>query len=832
MDKILIVDGNSLAYRAYYAMPLLTNGEGIYTGSLYGFLNMLLKVLDEAKPEYIVVAFDFSKKTFRNQLYEPYKATRKETPEELRAQFPLLKELLVTMGIKIIEVEGIEADDIIGTVAKSSGIENIILSGDRDVLQLIDKKTSVWLTKKGISEIHKIDESNIKSVFGVDAKGIIELKALMGDVSDNIPGVKGVGPKTAQELIEKYGDIENVFRHVEEQSTSVKNKLTGSEDMARLSKQLATIKTDCEIGFKLDECKLKFPFPAKAKVLLERYKFNSILRKPIFSKEKVEEVLVDEKRVLQTEEELEASLNREIKAIAFNFVGGFEFALETGVFYTIKENFDLFFQPIDEKDTLGALKRYLEDESVEKITYDYKAHMHFLDEYGIKVRGDVFDIQLASYILGAEKKLEYHTSQFFSKKDELLSALKTEHMEELYDDIESPLQYVLYDMENAGFKINKTELENVAKKYSNELEDLERAITVLAGEEFNIKSPKQLAHILFDKLKLKSYLSKKQSTNIEVLNSLVDEHPIIPLIIRFRKIQKLNSTYVEAYLELVEKKGDIIHTVFNQTLTSTGRLSSSEPNLQNIPVRDEEGKALRALFISRFENGKIVSADYNQIELRLMAHFSGDQKLVEAYREGKDIHTLTASQIFGVPESEVTSVLRRRAKAVNFGIIYGISDYGLSQNIRLSRKEAKEYIDKYFETYSGVKEYMESNVKKARELGYAQTMFGRIRRIPEINSTNYTLRAFGERVAMNMPLQGTASDIIKKAMIKVFDKINELGLKSKLILQIHDELIIDAHPDEIGVVEKILKECMENVVHLSVPLPVEISAGNNWLECK
>lgn len=829
-DKFLIVDGNSLAYRAYYAMPFLTSPEGTNTGAVFGFFNMLLKAIEDNTPNYIAVAFDFSKHTFRTEIFKDYKGTRQETPPELREQFPIIKELLKKLKIAVFEMENIEADDIIGTLAKSSKTtKNLILSGDRDLLQLIDTNTEVLLTKHGTTSTKSMTLESLKEEMHITPSQVVDLKALMGDNSDNIPGVKGVGPKTAQDLIEAYGTLENVYKHIDELKGSLKEKLIKDKEMAFLSYTLAKIKTDVELDFKLENLKLHYPFDVSIKEDFKRFGFGMFLKRNIYAEVKEAEEKSQSKNIeidsLEILENLELS-----NTFAFNFNGNIEFSTNSDTIYTLKKNFDLFSKSIETNDVILKLKNVLEDDNILKLTSDLKQELHLLKNLGIEVK-NVFDLKLGAYLIGGSKNITTSTNTYFELYEDIKTKLKNLDLEKLYYNIELPLLYVLYDMESAGFKINSKELLELSDKYTKELSELENSIQELAGEQFNVKSPKQLASILFDKLGLKAkFFHKKNSTNIDVLNELASEHPIVPLIIRYRKIQKLHSTYIEPYIELVKNSGDIIHTVFNQTLTATGRLSSSEPNLQNIPVRDDEGKLLRKLFISRFDGGNIISADYNQIELRLLAHYSGDEKLVNAYKENKDIHTLTASQVFGVPESEVTPIQRRSAKAVNFGIIYGISDFGLSQNANLSRKEAKLYIEKYFATYPSVKEYMDSNVKFARENGYIKTIMGRIRRIPEINSNVYQTRQFGERVAMNMPLQGSASDIIKMAMIKVEEALK--NLKSKLILQIHDELIVDTYPGEESTVKQILKDCMENVVTLKVPLPVDINVGKTWFDCK
>ena len=853
MNKFLIIDGNSIVYRAYYALPFLSNSKGQYTGAIYGFLNMLLKAIQMYSPTHIVIAFDFSKLTFRNDLFAGYKQTRKKTPPELIEQIKILKEILVAMGISCIEQDGIEADDIIGTLACNNKCDKVILSGDRDVLQLIDDETCVWLTKKGISEIYKINEKILMRDFSLKPSQIIELKGLMGDASDNIPGVRGIGPKTATALIEQFGTIEELYKNLDNPNitTRIKNKLIEEKDSAFLSKKLATIKCDCELDYKFDDLKLKLPFSNDCILLLQKYEFNSLLKRDVFDYQpekfnkkisKLEEIKdyeflknCVESFLKKNKEDKEIVLNDSLKAtdFAFSFENDLIFSFDSGTVYTIKNELNLFSSGLDLNKCIEILKPVFENESVNKIVSDLKLHMHILDKFNVKISGNVFDLKLASYLIGGSGVKNVQVENYFSLKQEFKNILESYNMSSLYNQIEIPLISVLFDMEKAGFKLDIDELNRLSEKYDAELQFLTKEIYELAGgQEFNINSPKQLGEVLFVQLGLTSKDNKKKSTGFEFLSQIEEEHAIISCILRYRKIQKLKGTYIDSYKKIVNEKNSIIHTVFNQMLTATGRLSSSEPNLQNIPVRDDEGRALRKMFVSRFENGQIVSADYNQIELRLLAHFSEDEILCNAFINNKDIHTLTASQILGIDEKDITQVQRRQAKAVNFGIIYGISDFGLAQSVGISRKEAKEYIEKYFEKYPKVKEYMENNIQLAKQNGQIGTIFNRIRRIPELNSAVYSERMFGERVARNMPLQGSASDIIKLAMIKINIAFKRQKLKSQLVLQIHDELIVDVFPGEIDVVKDILKNCMEDVVTLKVPLIVEITSGKTWLDCK
>ncbi len=841
MEKLLIIDGNSLVNRAFYALPLLSNDKGEYSNAVYGFTNILVKFIIEQKPDYICVAFDHSRHTFRTDMYKDYKGTRKQMPDELRSQMPILKDLLEKMHIKIFEIDGIEADDIIGTVSKNSGIENIILSGDRDVLQLIDDKTQVWLTKKGISEVVKVDKQNMQELFGFNPSQVVDMKSLMGDSSDNIPGVNGVGEKTALNLITEYKTLDGVYNNIDNIKGKLNEKLAVGKDMAYLSYKLATIKTDCDIKFNISEFCYDFPFNNDVKSVFENYQFKTLLkRNELFVNINGEQI--NEKKSKKVEEIALKDINQlnkiikdqKIDFLAFNFVNCVAFCLNQDYVFYLPAQTNLFdIVNITKKDIINALLPILSDEKIDKITYDLKSHLYNEKIYN-NLKGDIFDVSIAMYLVHAGEKVgkEIEVKDYYIQKQNLISAMNELGLNFVYNNIEMPLTYVLYEMEQNGFKVDKKELDALADKYQTELSYLEQKIYSVCGTTFNIKSPKQVASVLYENLGLSDKGNKKHSTGIDVLNSLIGKHEVVPLLIRYRKIQKLNSSYLEPYTKMINESGDCIHTVFNQTLTATGRLSSSEPNLQNIPVREEEGKNLRKIFVSRFKDGQIVSADYNQIELRLLASFSKDENLIKAYENGKDIHRSTASQIFDKPLNEVTSQERTMAKAVNFGIVYGISAYGLANQINVSPGQAKIFMDKYLGTYKNVTKYMQDNINFAKQTGYSKTMYGRIRKINELNSGNKNIVMFGERVAMNMPLQGSASDIIKLAMIKVNNELKKQKLESKLILQIHDELIVDTKGDEIDKVEKILKSCMENVAKLPVPLIVSISSGKTWFDAQ
>lgn len=838
-EKFLIIDGNSLINRAFYGLPLLTNSKGQYTGAIFGFIKILIKLIDKQRPSHILVAFDHARKTFRNNLYEGYKAKRSATPPELVVQIQMLKELLDKMGIKRCEQEGIEGDDIIGTVCALSPYQNFILSGDKDVFQLINNKTKVIYAVKGIGDTQILNKDNLKDFFGYTPEMVVELKALMGDSSDNIPGISGIGLKTAISLLEKHKSLNAIFENIDAEKGVLREKLENGKDSAFISKTLASIKTDCELeNFNIDDCEYKMPFSQEVFSLFEDYEFKSLLKRPeLFEQVEVKKTIKEEKINIANLDQFDEIIlqAQKTKQFAFYMLSAFEMSAQKGKLFVLDNTYSMFNAPLEIGDVLKKIKLVLENESIAKTTYDLKKHLHLFSSHNIELKGNIFDIAISEYLVNAGNKYETNflgANEYFTRKQSLLKQMEELELTKLYNEMEMPLTYVLFEMEKQGFKIDCKALEELSEKYQAQIKELTNQIYEIAGTTFNINSPKQLAEILFNKLQLKSYYNKKLSTNIEVLNDLTNQHPIISLVIKYRKIFKLYSTYIDAYKKIVAASGDVMHTVFNQTLTSTGRLSSSEPNLQNIPVRDDEGRNLRKIFISNFDGGSLISADYNQIELRLLASFSLDENMINAYKSGKDIHSITASQIFGIPIEMVTKELRRDAKAVNFGIIYGMSDYGLATAINKTRRQAKDYIEKYFATYPKVKVYMENNVAKAKENGMIRTLFNRLRRIGEINSSNFQLRQFGERVAMNMPLQGSASDIIKKAMINVNNALKNNSLKSKIILQIHDELIVDCAANEVDIVKELLKTNMENVVSLPVSLPVEVSMGKTWFDCK
>lgn len=836
MKDLVIIDGNSLVNRAFYALPLLATSTGKIYNAVYGFCNILIKLITEDKPDFIVVAFDAAKKTFRNEMFKDYKGTRKGMPEELAVQMPVLKDVLKKMNIKTVEKVGIEADDIIGTLSRRfDDVHSIIVTGDRDSLQLINSHTDVWLTKHGISQILELNERQLKEEFGLYPYQIVDLKSLMGDASDNIPGVRGIGEKTAMNLLNTYDTMPNVYAHIDEINGKTREKLIEGKEMAELSYKLATIVTDCDFDCKLEDCTYDFPFSQEVKRAFDEYEFRSLVkREELFNIDASATQLRANEVELNTTQ-LGSLLNStNLDKLSF-------YTKDKRAWLALDKNTQYVFDA--DQQNMQTLKPTLEDKSILKIFYNKKATMHFLDDFDIKPKNSV-DVSLGVYLINSNIReddpkytLDYVglsgdtiATSLIEAWDYLTKTLPQKGMEKLYNQIELPLVDVLYDMECTGINIDSAVLDELRPMYADEAKRIEQQIYDLAGCEFNISSPKRLGEILFDELKLNDYDNKKHSTAVEKLQLIVNDHPIVDLILRYRKITKIVSTYIDG-MKVWIKPDNKIHTTFNQALTVTGRLSSTEPNLQNLPIRSEEGKELRKMFVPSSPQNVLVSADYSQIELRLLAHYSNDPVLLDAYKTGRDIHSATASQIFGVPLEQVTPLQRRTAKAVNFGIIYGISPFGLARNLGISQKVAKEYIDKYFETYPTIKEFMNHSVEEAQQKGFVSTMFGRIRNI-DLHVENKQTLAFNERAAMNMPLQGTASDIIKLAMINIFNEIKKRNLKTKMLLQIHDELIFDTPKDELDEVLTLVREQMENVVQLNVPLTVSISYGKNLYECK
>lgn len=876
MNKLLLIDGNSIMNRAFYGIPDMTTNDGRHTNAIYGFLNIILKVIEEEQATHICVAFDLKKKTFRHEMYEAYKGTRKGMPEELHEQMPRIKKILQAMHIRIVEQEGFEADDLIGTLSKKGereGFAVTILSGDRDLLQLATDTVLVRIpkTKHGKTEVEDYYAKNVVETYGVTPLIFIDMKGLMGDTSDNIPGVPGIGEKTAAKLLAEYGDLDGVYAAVDSMKASrMKQNLIENKDLAYLSKTLATIKLDCPIPFEFSEATYHDPFNAEAYTLFEDLELKSFYKR--FSVEKKEEltfetVLIDD---IDGYNALLAKLQK-AKEVSFAWITQDGEALGVAVCMDLEHvyliRFMMFITEAMVADNLLALSR---DYQVQLACMHVKKLLSFLDFHE---EDAVFDAGLAAYLLQPnQSEYEYDTLAkvyldvtlpsekemlgkeklgYFSFEDErvqkwmayqaivpykiksvLREKLKETGMESLYDEMELPCLYALYEMEKNGIRVDGEALHQYGKKLRTRIEELTAEIHAMAGEEFNINSPKKLGEILFEKLGLKNGKKTKTgySTSAEVLEKLKNAHPIIPKILEYRQLTKLNSTYAEGLAGYIRADGRI-HGKFHQTVTVTGRISSADPNLQNIPTRMPLGREIRKVFIPE-EGSVFVDADYSQIELRVLAHMSGDAALIAAYQADEDIHAITASQVFDVPLDQVDSTLRRKAKAVNFGIVYGISSFGLGQDLDISRKEAEGYIEKYFATYGKVKEFLDRTVEDAKKNGYTVTMFGRRRPIPELASSNFMTRSFGERAAMNAPVQGTAADIIKIAMVRVNRRLKKEYLQSKLVLQIHDELIIETKKEEVEIVQKILVQEMMHAADLAVPLLVDANVGDSWYDAK
>ena len=829
-DSFIVIDANSLVNRAFYAMPGMTTSRGEPVGAVYGFTTMLVKLIDQYKPKYIAAAFDVHAPTFRHKMTPLYKATRKPMPTDLAAQMGTLKKVLAAMHIKTYELEGYEADDIIGTLARRSSVFTYILTGDRDSLQLVNSSTHALLTKKGISEILDVSPETVSDVFGVAADRVVDFKALAGDSSDNIPGVSGVGDKTAVELISTYGSLDEIYSHIDIITGSRHDKLVADKDNAYLSYKLAKIDTDVPLyRFSLDDCKLVYPFPAMLRDVFARLEFKSLLaRDDLYAQTNSAPTVVAKPAntiTLSDLDELRTFVaTAEYDEVAVLFArDGFHFAFGPN---------DDYFAPITDSllstfSVEGCATAIAPVFSRKLIAFDLKSLMHAAAP-AVPEHAD--DVALMAYLL--EYRLSPTTAtELFALRDECVAQLEARGMTALYRDIELPLLHVLFGMERRGFAIDRDKLDEIDVKFSELERQNVKRIRELCGRDINLNSPKQLSQLLFEEMGIPypERHAKSFSTKAEVLQKLSGEYEIVDQILKYRFNSKLKSSFIDGLKKAARRDGSV-HTSFNQMATTTGRLSSTDPNLQNIPTRAEEGRMLRSLFIPREKGNVLVDADYSQIELKLVAHFSGDPKMTDAFKNGMDIHVSTAAEVFDVPQSEVTDVMRREAKAVNFGIVYGISNFGLSHNINISQKKADEYIKRYFERFPDVKNYLDGLVEEAKSRGYAITLYGRRRTIPELNSAKYAERKFGERVAMNMPLQGSAADIIKIAMIGVAKRLD--GMKSRLIMQVHDELIVDTAADEIDAVKEILKSEMENAATLSVPLDVDISVGKNWMECK
>jgi DNA polymerase-1 len=859
MEKLVLIDGNSLLNRAFYATPVFTTKDGLPTNAVFGFVKLLLKIVSDKKPTHIVVAFDVHAPTFRHKMYDSYKAGRKPMPDDLAKQMPVLKDVLRAMNICICEKAGFEADDIIGTLAKRFSLQTYIYTGDRDSYQLVYESTNVCFTRKGVSDILELSAQNFHDEIGISPTQIIELKALMGDKSDNIPGVAGVGEKSAYSLLEKYGDLDGIYAKIDEITGAMHKKLSENRETAYLSKELATINVNSPIDLTLAECIFKMPFPHAVKERFTALEFKSLLAQNIYEEgestqteeeisipKTVQEILPDSISEITnlltsaTSEKIAISWGNDSLRLAFhkdkNGAIEYVFPIKTGLLDV--GYFDYQLEP---------LSKAVFEGNTRVISYNAKELMHRLAELGIAFLAPFDDVSILKCLadgLSNSDSLEF-CLQYFGLPEkntaygltylyETYFAKLRPQEKTLYQDVELPLVRILFDMERQGVCVDEKALRAFSEQYNAELKTLVQKIYELAGEEFNVNSTQQLGKILFDKLKIgagakKTKESKGYKTTAEELEKYAEEHEIVQYILRYRKIQKINSTYIEGFKPLLVNGK--VHTTYNQSNTQTGRLSSANPNLQNIPIRTPEGRELRKLFTASPEN-VLIDADYSQIELRLLAHFSACKELVSAYCEGQDIHALTASQVFDVPLKEVSADMRRSAKAVNFGIIYGISAFGLSQDLNISPKKAKDYIDKYFETYSDVKEYMNKNVENATKDGYIETLLGRRRVINELRSSNFNVRAFGERAAMNMPLQGSSADIIKIAMIGVDKALKKGNYKAKLVLQVHDELVIDCPKDEVDAVSQILQYEMENAVSLRIPLTVDVNIGKSWYDTK
>ncbi len=855
MEKLVLIDGNSLLNRAFYATPQFSTKSGTPTNGVFGFIKLMLKIIADKKPTHFAVAFDVHAPTFRHQMYGDYKAGRKPMPEELAVQFPIVKEVLNLMGIRICEMPGHEADDVIGTLAKKCSLPTYIYTGDRDAYQLVDNTTTVCFTRKGVSDLLELTEENFFDEVGLSPSQIIDLKALMGDKSDNIPGVAGIGEKTAHSLLTAYGDLDGVYANIDAIKGATQKKLIENKETAYFSKQLATIELDAPIDVALGDCILKMPFSKALKEKFAELEFKSLLEKNIYAENEEGDILKTAPKEECREcfpssvaEGIELFQRAKAGRVSACMEGnGFHFYLpdnDTEYVFPIKEGLlDVGFYDYQ----LLPLLREIYGGNRIVVCYNAKETMHYLQTLEIEFTADYEDVSILKCIsdgLSNGDSLDFCLqNQGLSVKNKAcglyalyqnyFATLRSQEVK-LYREVELPLVRVLFEMETQGVCVNTAVLEELSMRYRNELSTLVQRIYALAGEEFNVNSTQQLGKILFEKLQIgsgakKNKASKSYKTTAEELEKYADKHEIVRCLLRYRKIQKINSTYIEGFKPLIVRGK--VHTTYNQSNTQTGRLSSVNPNLQNIPIRTEEGRELRKLFTAS-EGNVLIDADYSQIELRLAAHFSNCQALISAYCAEEDIHALTASQVFGVPLNEVTSDLRRNAKAVNFGIIYGISAFGLATDLGISTKRAQEYIDKYFETYAEIKDYMQGNVEKAAREGYVETLLGRRRSMNEVRSSNYNVRSFGERAAMNMPLQGSSADIIKVAMLQVMKKLKVGGYQAKLVLQVHDELVIDCPEKEVDEVAALLKTEMENAVSLKVPLTVDVGIGKTWFDTK
>ena len=869
-SKIVLIDGHSILNRAFYGLPDLTNAEGLHTNAIYGFLTIMFKLLEEEKPDYLTVAFDVHAPTFRHKMYAEYKGTRKPMADELRQQVPVIKEVLQAMGVKTIECAGLEADDLIGTLSKRcerKDMEVVVISGDRDLLQLATEHVKIRIpkTKQGRTEIEDYYAKDVFERYQVTPEEFIDLKALMGDTADNIPGVPGIGEKTATKIITQYHSIETAHDHVEELKPPRASKsLNEYWDLAVLSKELATINVNAEFSYELSEAKLGNIYTEEAYVFFQKLEFKNLLSRfdvaapankieggfrIITSKREAEEIFAKAEKAQTTGTVLFKDMENVLPLFADQAgLGGIGLCFSNEAGFCIKTGNDISGEWLLEK---------LADVAEATDTFSMFHLKESMDQIKIRKPENCFDVSVAAYLLNPLKnnytwedvarehldlmvdekadqeiKACYEAYTNYASVEVLSRKLADTKMDTLFREIEMPLVFTLFDMEQNGIRVEAEALKQYGNQLAGKIGDLEKEIYEEAGETFNINSPKQLGVVLFENMKLPGGRKTKTgySTAADVLEKLAPEHPVVAKILEYRQYTKLKSTYADGLANYIQDDGRI-HGKFNQTITATGRISSTEPNLQNIPVRMELGRLIRKVFIP--EDGyRFVDADYSQIELRVLAHCSGDEHLIRAYKEQSDIHRITASQVFHIPFDEVTPQQRRNAKAVNFGIVYGISSFGLSQDLSITRKEAAKYIDDYFATYPGIKTFLDHAVTHAKEEGYVVTLFGRRRPVPELSSSNFMQRSFGERVAMNSPIQGAAADIIKIAMIRVNQKLKKQKMKSRLVLQVHDELLIEAYEPELEAVQKILKEEMEHAAKLKVPLEIDMHTGVNWYEAK
>lgn len=886
MDKLILIDGNSIIYRAFFAMPPLTNSSGLHTNAVYGFTNMLLRLIQEQNPTHILVAFDAGKETFRHEGYKDYKGGRDKTPSELSEQFPLLRELLESFGIAWFELPGYEADDIIGTISKQgeeSGRDVLVVTGDKDMLQVVSDKVTVALTRKGISEVEPYGPKEIEDKYGLSPLQIIDLKGLMGDASDNIPGVPGVGEKTALKLLHQFGSVEEVLAHTDELKGKMKENLINHAEDARMSKRLATIFREVPVERSWDDMIFKGVQQETAVPVLRKLEFKSLLERMSFtgdggeaaaqtteSAKEVDVTIVDAAVLPELVKLLPAIEGMHVESHGDNP----HHAVVMGMVLSTSDRHFFISPEFLSSEEAKPIVDWLGNDSVPKRGYDLHRTDLALHWLGIAFAGANFDIQLAAYLLdptendqtlsalsakygmaylssddevygkGAKFKIpdKETLSRHLARKSEAIKSivpiqqaeLEQVEMNALFYDLEMPLSRILADMEKQGIAVNREALVELGREFEAQISKLVAQIYDIAGQEFNLNSPKQLGEILFDKLGLPVIKKTKTgySTDAEVLEKLAPYHNIVQYILEYRQMAKLQSTYVEGLLKEIRGETGKVHTYFRQTIAATGRLSSQFPNLQNIPIRLEEGRKIRKVFVPSEEGWYILGADYSQIELRVLAHISEDRGLQEAFLHDMDIHTKTAMDVFGVSADQVDSNMRRSAKAVNFGIVYGISDYGLSQNLNITRKEAARFIDQYFDAFQGVRKYMDDIVRDAKRDGYVKTLLERRRYLPEINASNFNLRSFAERTAMNTPIQGTAADIIKLAMVLMDEALRSHGLKSRMLLQVHDELVFEVPPEELEIMSKLVPETMEKALPLSVPLKAEVSSGLNWYEAK